>query len=180
MRREDWGKKSIIISKKTDVNQVRRELTIQEQWCRWVEHFNHVLLLLGDVKHLIEDWRKKGGWACRRRRGRVGSGENGRVYGRAKSVTNACYCHVHQIVILNCGQVHQIVTFHGLYCSSNSHLGEMSEPPHSQLVWRNGKDQHPQKTRWLWVSTNGICYETQLTNTKIKMSKTSRLSREVN
>ena len=66
--------------------------------------------------------------------GRVGSGENGRVYGTAKSVTNACYCHVHQIVILNCGQVHQIVTFHGLYCSSNSHLGEMSEPPHSQLV----------------------------------------------
>ena len=34
--------------------------------------------------------------------GRVGSGENGRVvYGTAKSVTNACYCHVHQIVILN-------------------------------------------------------------------------------
>ena len=62
--------------------------------------------------------------------GRVGSGENGRVvWGRAKSVTNACYCHVHQIVILNCGQVHQIVTFHRLYCSSNSHLGEMAEPP---------------------------------------------------
>ena len=61
MRREDWGKKSIIISKKTDVNQVRRELTIQEQWCRYVKHFNHVLLLLGDVKHLVEDWRKKGG-----------------------------------------------------------------------------------------------------------------------
>ena len=52
----------------------------------------------------------------------MGSGENGRVYGTAKSVTNACYCHVHQIVILNCGQVHQIVTFHWLYCSSNSLL----------------------------------------------------------
>ena len=43
------------------MNQVRRELTIQEQQCRQVEHFNHVLLLPGDVKHLVEDWRKKGG-----------------------------------------------------------------------------------------------------------------------
>ena len=84
------------------------------------------LLKIGVRKEAMSKKKKNGG--------RVGSGENGRVYGRAKSVTNACYCHVHQIVILNCGQVHQIVTFHGLYCSSKSHLGEMSGPPHSQLV----------------------------------------------